>query len=162
MARKGLATPAYTRREYIKGPPRPAVVKYVLGNTRKSFTHRLELVSATDALVRDNALEAARVATNKLLERRLGIENYRFTIAVHPHHVIRENKMLGFAGADRIQKGMRLSFGKSTGLAARVKRGKAVLVVEVDEGGVDVAKEALARGASKLPIPYRVIVRSLS
>jgi large subunit ribosomal protein L10e len=41
-------------------------------------------------------------------------------IRVHPYHVLRINKMLSCAGADRLQAGMRGAFGKPYGLCARV------------------------------------------
>ena len=37
--------------------------------------------------------------------------------------------MLAFAGADRVQSGMRNSFGRSTGVCARVRAGQIVLEV---------------------------------
>ncbi|RWW34088.1 hypothetical protein GW17_00001178, partial [Ensete ventricosum] len=38
----------------------------------------------------------------------------------HPFHVLRINKMLSCAGADRLQTGMRGAFGKPQGTCARV------------------------------------------
>lgn len=41
-------------------------------------------------------------------------------VRVHPFHVIRINKMLSCAGADRLQQGMRGAWGKPYGSVARV------------------------------------------
>lgn len=78
-----------------------------------------------------------------------------------PHHVIRENKMMAFAGADRLQEGMRLSFGKPIGTAARVYPGSVVLEVRVKKEHLDLAKEACRRAASKIPLPCRVEIKPL-
>lgn len=47
----------------------------------------------------------------------------------HPYHVIRINKMLSCAGADRLQTGMRGAFGKPNGTVARVNIGQIILSV---------------------------------
>ena len=54
-------------------------------------------------------------------------------VRVHPYHVIRINKMLSCAGADRLQTGMRGAFGKPQGLVARVSVGAILLSVRVRE-----------------------------
>jgi large subunit ribosomal protein L10e len=41
-------------------------------------------------------------------------------IRVHPFHIVRINKMLSCAGADRLQQGMRGAWGKPYGSVARV------------------------------------------
>ena len=104
------------------------------------------------------ALEALRISVNKRLADKLGEANYCLRIKVYPHVVLRENKMMAFAGADRLQEGMRRAFGKPVGLAARVVPGKPIAEVEVKAEGVEAAKEALKVGASKLPTPCAVEV----
>jgi len=68
---------------------------------------------------------------------------------------------MAFAGADRLQDGMRLAFGKPVGTAARVYPGTVILEVWARSGSEDAVKEALSKGASKLPIPCRVEVGKL-
>lgn len=51
----------------------------------------------------------------------------------HPYHVVRINKMLSCAGADRLQTGMRGAFGKPQGLVARVDIGDLLISVRVKE-----------------------------
>jgi len=46
---------------------------------------------------------------------------------------------------------MRLAYGKPVGAAARVDRFGTVIYAEVDERGLDVAKEALRRAATSSP-----------
>ncbi len=148
----------YVRREYIHGAPQPKITKFTMGNPHGDFTHRVALIPLRKVQVRHNALEALRISVNKRLADKLGEANYCLRIKVYPHVVLRENKMMAFAGADRLQEGMRRAFGKPVGLAARVEPGKPIAEVEVKAEGVEAAKEALKVGASKLPTPCAVEV----
>ncbi len=58
------------------------------------------------------ALEAARIAANKYMVKYAGKDSFHLRVRVHPFHVLRINKMLSCAGADRLQTGMRGAFGK--------------------------------------------------
>lgn len=49
------------------------------------------------------ALEAARVSANKYMSKFAGKDNFHMRIRAHPFHVLRINKMLSCAGADRLQ-----------------------------------------------------------
>jgi len=108
--------------------------------------------------VRHNALEAARVAANRLLEVKAGKDNYHLKIRVYPHQVLRENPMAAGAGADRISDGMRRAFGKPIGSAARVSRGQKLMTVRITQEFVSFAKEALRRASMKFPMPTRMVV----
>ncbi len=153
---KALSGPPYTRKEYIHGVPPPKIQKFVMGNPHGDYDYALELYVLERGQIRHNALEAARVMVHKYLSTTIGDTNYFFRVRVYPHHVLRENKMMAFAGADRLQEGMRQAFGKPVGTAARVYPGQAVLEVRVKREHVDKAKEALKIGASKLPLPARI------
>merc|ERR1712216_682625 len=61
---------------------------------------------------------------NKYMTKTAGKDSFHMRIRVHPFHVLRINKMLSCAGADRLQTGMRGAFVKSYGTVARVKIGK--------------------------------------
>lgn len=161
MKGKNYRTPVgmpYVRREYIHGAPQPKITKFTMGNPKADFSFRVSLLPLRRVQIRHNALEALRVAVNKQLADRLGGDNYCLQIKAYPHLVLRENKMMAFAGADRLQEGMRRAFGKAVGLAARVEAGKPLVEVEVKPEGVEVAKEALRVGASKLPTPCTIQV----
>jgi large subunit ribosomal protein L10e len=56
---------------------------------------------------------------------------------------------------------MRASFGKAIGTAARVKANQPIITIDVNADGVETAKEALKRGAAKLPIPCRIFVQKM-
>lgn len=49
------------------------------------------------------ALEAARVSANKYMAKYAGKDAFHMRIRAHPFHVLRINKMLSCAGADRLQ-----------------------------------------------------------
>ncbi len=147
----------YTRREYIPGHPPPKITKFTIGDPKGEFGCRAFLIAEREAQLRHNALEAARVAANRVLQDKLG-NSYHLKVLPYPHVVLRENKMIFGAHADRLQDGMRRAFGKPVGTAARVRRNQPIIMVRVNEDGVEAAKEALRLGEVKLPIPCRVVV----
>lgn len=151
---------SYTRKEYMRGSPSPKITKFTMGDPTGSFEYQALLIARKEAQIRHNALEAARIATNRFLSEKLG-SSYLLRILSYPHVVLRENKMIFGAHADRLQDGMRGAFGKPIGLAARVKSDQAVIMVNVNEDGLEVAKEALKRGGAKLPIPCRIIIEKI-
>ena len=144
--------PANTRvGKYVRGVPDSRIRAYDAGNRKGDFPVHIHLVSTDKCQIRHTALEAARIAVNRHLQRRLGIENYHMTIRIHPHHILRENKMMAVAGADRIQDGMRRSFGKPTDRAARVKEGQELVTVRTYARNYIIAKDALKRAADRFP-----------
>jgi len=131
-----------------------------MGDPKGSFKYQALLIAQKEAQIRHNALEAARVATNRVLSEKLG-NSYLLQVLPYPHVVLRENKMIFGAHADRLQDGMRRAFGKPIGTAARVKSDQPVIMVNVNEDGLEVAKESLKRGSAKLPIPCRIIIEKI-
>ncbi|ADV64355.1 50S ribosomal protein L16 [Desulfurococcus mucosus] len=153
--------PPYTRKEYIPGVPQPKITKFEMGDPKLDYDYEVALVVEEAGQIRHNALEAARVMALKKLSVEAGENNFYLKVKVYPHHVIRENKMMAFAGADRLQDGMRLSFGKPIGTAARVYPGQEIIVIRVKAQHGKTAKEALRIAASKLPLPSRIVVKPL-
>jgi large subunit ribosomal protein L10e len=150
----------YTRKKFVKGFPQPKITKFTMGDVKKRFEYEAKLIAREKAQIRHNALEAARIATNRLLEERFS-ENYYLRVLPYPHTILRENKMIFGAHADRLQDGMRRSFGKPIGTAARIKPNQTIIIVSVNEDGVEVAKAALKRGGAKLPIPCRIVIEKI-
>lgn len=150
----------YTRKKFIRGFPPPKITKFTMGDTKSKFEYEARLIAQKKAQIRHNALEAARIATNRHLGDKLA-ENYCLRILPYPHNILRENKMIFGAHADRLQDGMKRSFGKPIGTAARVKSKQAVIAVSVNEDGLEAAKEALKRGSAKLPIPCRITIEKI-
>ena len=152
--------PPYTRKKFIRGGPEPKIRIFDLGNPKggTDFPVQLSLRIMEETQISHNALEAARVQVNRFLTEQLGRENYYYKICVFPHHIIRENKMMTGAGADRVQDGMRKAFGKPMGSAARVKKNQKILQVRVAPQNFKVAKEALKRGKPKFSKPCRIFI----
>ena len=151
---------AYTRKQYTKGFPPPKIVKFTMGDTKATFDYEVRLIALERAQIRHNALEAARVATNRPLMDKL-VNDYIMVVHPYPHVILRENKMIFGAHADRLQQGMRRSFGKAIGTAARVEPGQPLITVRVKASGLELARKALKLGSAKLPIPCRVVVEKI-
>jgi large subunit ribosomal protein L10e len=151
---------AYTRKKYIRGSPVSKIVKFTMGDTSGSYKYQARLIAESEVQIRHNALEAARVASNRVLSEKLG-NNYLLKVLPYPHVVLRENKMIFGAHADRLQDGMRNAFGKAIGLAARVKTGQALILANVNEDGLEAATQALKRGDAKLPTPCHIVIKKL-
>jgi large subunit ribosomal protein L10e len=107
--------------------------------------------------IRQNSLEAARMSSNRYLEKTLG-KDYFYKMRVYPFHILRENALASGAGADRLSTGMARPYGKVVGSAARVKEGQVVIELRVSGDNLQIGREAMARAASKLPCACKVIV----
>ena len=142
----------YTRGKYIHGAPPPKISKFMMGDLKAKFEYRVSLVAQAPVQIRHNALEAARVAANKVLFDALGETGYKIHLRVYPHIILRENRMIATAGADRLQEGMRRSFGKPTGRAARIRAEQSILDIYVNGNALETAKQALHVGSTKLPV----------
>lgn len=145
------------KKSYVKGVPMAKIRKFELGSARKPFSMRLYLLAEKPVQIRHNALEAVRVSLNKNLDKSVGKEGYFFKILIYPHHIMRENVLATGAGADRFQTGMRLSFGKPIGTAARVAKNQKIIEVRIDKSRERSARKALTIVGKKLPTPCRIV-----
>lgn len=143
---------SYTRREYMGGVPQSRLTQWETG-TQREFPLILQLLTDERCQMRAQALEAARIAGNRHLEKHIGKNDYFFKLRVVPHEVIRENKQATGAGADRVSQGMRRAFGAAVGTAARVARGQVIFEVRTTPASYRRGKEALWKAAMKLPAP---------
>lgn len=144
----------YIKSRYLRGVPEPKIRIYDVGNKTASvedFPSCTHLCSDEREQISSNALEAARICANKYLTKMCGKDGFHMRIRAHPFHVLRINKMLSCAGADRLQTGMRGAFGKPEGVCARVKIGQVLLSVRTREADVPHAIEALRRSKFKFP-----------
>lgn len=147
--------PAYTKKEYITGIPGMRIAFFDMGNPEGDFPIEISLVAEEEGQIRHNALEAARLAANRLLENEVGKSYYHLKIRVYPHQILRENPMAIGAGADRISDGMRKAFGRPVGVAARISAGQKILTVRTTKEAYEIGKEALRRASMKFPMPCR-------
>ena len=151
---------AYTRKEYAHGFPPPKIVKFTMGDTKAQFDIEAQLIATERVQIRHCALEAARVATNRVLMDKL-INDYYMVVHPYPHIILRENKMIFGAHADRLQQGMRRSFGSAVGTAAKVEVGQPIITVRVKAAAAETAKESLKRGSAKLPIACKIVISKI-
>lgn len=122
------------------------------------FPFAAHMVSVEKEQLSSEALEAARVACNKYMVKNAGKEAFHLRIRVHPWHVLRINKMLSCAGADRLQTGMRGAFGKTYGTVARVEIGQILLSVRARDVHKPQVLESLRRAKYKFPGRQRLCV----
>jgi len=126
----------------------------------EEFPFCAHLVSEEYEQLSSEALEASRIVVNKYLTKVAGKDAFHLRVRVHPYHVIRINKMLSCAGADRLQTGMRGAFGKPTGVVARVNIGQVVLSIRSRDQDKKKVQEALRRAAFKFPGRQSIIMSS--
>lgn len=150
----------YIRSRFCRGVPDPKIRIFDCGFKKASvdmFPFAVHLVSDEKEQVSSEALEAARVACNKYMIKSCGKEGFHIRTRCHPHHVIRQNKMLSCAGADRLSTGMRHSYGKPMGRAARVNIGDPIISVRCKDSNGHNAEEALRRAKYKFPGRQKIL-----
>eukprot|EP00271_Cylindrocystis_brebissonii_P011785 TRINITY_DN29732_c0_g1_i1.p1 TRINITY_DN29732_c0_g1~~TRINITY_DN29732_c0_g1_i1.p1 ORF type:complete len:255 (-),score=61.99 TRINITY_DN29732_c0_g1_i1:248-970(-) len=150
----------YPKSRFCRGVPDAKIKIYDVGMKRKGvdeFPYCIHLASWEKENVSSEALEAARIACNKYMVKFAGKDAFHLRIRVHPWHVLRINKMLSCAGADRLQTGMRGAFGKPQGVCARVAIGQVLLSVRCKEANGVHAQEALRRAKFKFPGRQKII-----
>ncbi len=152
----------YTRKEYIKSLPYSKINKFDHGNVHGSFDYEVRLVADASFQVRSNALESARMTILAQLRKKLpSDEYYFFKVVPYPHHILRKHAMAGVHKAERLQKGMRLAYGKPDGRAAQIRRGDTILFLRVGEEYLDVARYCVKLAKLKIPHMTRVEVVKL-
>src|SRR5919109_2804551 len=150
----------YVRREYIAGKPQMKIARFSSGLAGNNYDYKVELIATEKLQIRHNALEAARLAANKRMAQG-GETSFFSMLRIYPHVILRENKMIATAGADRLQEGMRRAFGKSTGLAARIRPGQVIYEAYVTDANVDLAKDGFKMAASKIGRPTTIRITPL-
>jgi len=149
------------RREYARGGAQSKITRYWGGNMEVDWDDWeivLGLRVAKQIQVSSNALEAIRITVNSPLQKILGRTNYRMRVRSKPFQKYRENRMLAFAGADRVQSGMRNSFGRSTGMCARVRAGSIIVDVGTHLKNLEVVRDRLRVASMKISCNGQVVV----
>lgn len=147
--RKGNGQP-YARRKYIKGKPQVKIAKFQSGRPGQ-YDYCVQLLINEKVQIRHMAIESTRLAANKTIEKSTGEAGYFSRLRIYPHVLLRENKMIAAAGADRLQEGMRRAFGKAVSLGARVRQGQVVYEAYVRKEHLEHAKRAVRHSCVKLP-----------
>ncbi|MFC1682537.1 50S ribosomal protein L16 [Nanoarchaeota archaeon] len=149
------------QKSYIKTVPPQKIVKFTMGKEelfrKGKLPFTLTVVSSEKVQLRHNALEACRQYVNKKLDNEFS-GHYYFKIFPYPHHIQRENKMLTGAGADRMQTGMQLAFGKTSGKSAILKPGSKIFFVAVaNKKAEQFIRNVFKQIKSKLPGKTKIL-----
>merc|ERR1711893_373778 len=146
---------------FCRGVPDPKIRIYDLGRKKAhvdDFPVCVNMVSDEKEQLSSEALEAARICANKYMVKFCGKDSFHIRVRKHPFHVLRINKMLSCAGADRLQTGMRGAFGKPQGTVARVDIGESLISVRARDQHKEKVIEALRRAKFKFPGRQKIFV----
>ncbi|OXA39177.1 60S ribosomal protein L10 [Folsomia candida] len=151
----------YPKSRFCRGVPDPKIRIFDLGKKKgrvDDFPLCIHLVSDEYEQLSSEALEAGRICCNKYLVKSAGKDQFHIRMRLHPFHVLRINKMLSCAGADRLQTGMRGAFGKPLGTVARVQIGQPIMSVRTLDKHKPHVIEALRRAKFKFPGRQKIFV----
>jgi len=151
----------YPKSRFCRGVPDPKIRIFDLGRKKArvdDFPLCVHLVSGELEQLSSEALEAGRICCNKYMVKHCGKDQFHIRMRVHPFHVLRINKMLSCAGADRLQTGMRGAFGKPLGTVARVNIGQPIMSVRTSDRYRAQVIEALRRAKFKYPGRQKIYV----
>ncbi|GFY50134.1 60S ribosomal protein L10 [Trichonephila inaurata madagascariensis] len=151
----------YPKSRFCRGVPDPKIRIFDLGRKKAKVDELplcIHLVSNEFEQISSEALEAGRICANKYLVKMCGKDAFHLKVRLHPFHVIRINKMLSCAGADRLQTGMRGAYGKPQGTVARVDIGQVIMSVRAKDQHQEHVIEALRRAKFKYPGRQKIAV----
>ena len=154
------------QKSFIKVIPHQKIVKFRMGNNdlfnQGKLPYTLTVVSTEKVQMRHNSFEACRQFINKKIDKE-SAGQYLFRVIPFPHHIQRENKMITTPGADRMQTGMQLSFGKSIGKAAILKKGSKIFFVALpNQKMVEFARKVLKQIKAKLPGKTKILYEEVN
>lgn len=151
---------------YIKTVPPHKIVKFNMGNYKAfeagNYPVKIHIETMENIQIRDLALEAVRMSLNKDLTK-IFQKNFFLRCNVYPHNILRNNRTFsGGSKGERIQTGMKKSFGSPEGRAATLKKGKPVFSAYfATQESLPRVRKAFAKVKSKLPCKSKVIVEIL-
>lgn len=149
------------RREFARGGAQSKIQRYWGGNKEvpwEQWELTVGLKVDQQVQISANSLEAIRITVNGALQKNLGRSNYRFRVRPKPFQKYRENRMLAFAGADRVQSGMRNSFGRSTGVCARVRAGQIICEVGTHLRNLPLVRDRLRVASMKISSSCSIVI----
>ncbi len=151
------------KKSYIKTVPNSKIVKFKMGDLKGydqgDYPISIQVISKENVQIRDNSIEAVRQYFNRFLQTRIGKEFY-LEVKIYPHHILRENKMLTGAGADRMQTGMSRAFGKTIGRAALVKPNQVLFILGIKTPTHEIEARKLIK-AVKARLPCAVTTKTI-
>jgi large subunit ribosomal protein L10e len=151
----------FQKSRYLRGVPEAKIRIFDVGAKTApvdEFSHVVHMFCDEEEQLSSEALEAARISANKYLTNKAGKTAFHMRVRAHPFHVVRGNKMLSCAGADRLSQGMRHAYGKPMGLVARVHIGQILVSIRCKEVHLVHAVEALRRAKFKFPGRQKIVI----
>ena len=151
----------YIKSRYLRGVPDAKIAIFDVGRRAAStddFPLCVHLVCGEKQQLGSECMEAGRIVVNKYMFLAAGKDSFHMRIRVHPYHVLRQNKMLSCAGADRLSSGMRHAFGKALGVCARVNIGQIIYSVRTKMNNRAKVIEALRRASYKFAGRQHIVV----
>ena len=151
----------YPKSRFCRAVPDPKIQRFETGvksATVEQLPYTVKLIILEKEQVSSEALEAARISANRYMLKKVGKDGYHIVVNAHPTSVLRINKMLSTAGADRLQTGMRHAFGKAYGTVAMVKPGVCLMSCRSKKDGIEHAIESFRRAGFKFAGKKRVVV----
>lgn len=145
---------------FVRTVPHMKLTKFRMGDLKGyrdgKYKTILTIRAKESIQLRDGALEATRQYLNRFLTEDIGKEFY-LEIRPYPHHIVRENRMLTGAGADRMSSGMARSFGKTLNRSALIKAESILFIIGVNEKkNEEKVRELIRSIKSRLPCKIRV------
>jgi large subunit ribosomal protein L10e len=154
----------YIKSRYCRGVPDGKLAIFDVGRKKNSvddFPLCVHLVAGERQQLSSEALEAGRIVINKYMTNATGKEAFHLRVRSHPFHILRINKMLTCAGADRLQTGMRHAWGKPAGLVSRIDIGDAMYSVRTRNENEAKVREAMRRAKYKFPGVQHIVTSTL-
>jgi len=151
---------------YIKTVPPQKIVKFNMGDYKRfdqnKFQWKITLSTEENIQIRDLALEAVRQTLNKDLTKLIQ-KNFFLRCNVYPHNILRNNRIFsGGSKGERVQTGMRKSFGSPEGRAAVVKKGKPIFTAYFNgQENINKIRGFFKKATPKLPCKTKVVVEKL-
>ena len=149
----------FVRSRYCRGVPDPKIRIFDVGNKKCGvdlLPFVCHMVSDEKEQISSEAMEAARVACNKYIIKTCGKEGFHLRTRVPPLHVIRQNKMLSCAGADRCP-GHAPLLRQADGARARASTSSPIISVRGKIPNGEHVIEALRRAKYKFPGRQKIL-----
>lgn len=149
-------------KNYIKTVPQQKIVKFNMGLIRKfredKFLYEIKMVAEENVQIRDMALEAVRQLINGRVNKKL-FGDYYLACKAYPHQIMRDNKTFsGGSKGERVQTGMKHSFGSAVGRSAIIKKGKVIFLVAYTNKKDTAFIRGICKMASpKLPCKIKIV-----
>merc|ERR1712167_77620 len=148
-----IKTKPYVKSRYTKKIPQNKLKFYNIGNQKlknRHFPIRIDIINDYPINISSECLESVRVTINRYLSKKINKSNFHIRFNSHPWQILRINKMLSCAGADRIQTGMRKAFGKPYSICSRVIEKFPILSIKCLILHIKIIKKALSSAIYKI------------